>query len=127
MRAVNKARPGLIRIQADELTYSLHIMVRYEVEKFLVEQGMDVRELPEIWAEKYREYLGVCPENDGEGQWVSPDNAAKFDDENLGFLKNLTSNTGFLIFNSRYANAIKKIIPTIVKITPDISFKVVKP
>ena len=67
VRAVNKARPGLIRIQADELTYSLHIMVRYEVEKLLVEQGMDVRELPEIWAEKYREYLGVCPENDGEG------------------------------------------------------------
>ena len=67
VRAVNKARPGLIRIQADELTYSLHIMVRYEVEKLLVEQGMDVRELPEIWVEKYREYLGVCPENDGEG------------------------------------------------------------
>lgn len=67
VRAVNQVNPGLIRIQADELTYSLHIMIRYEIEKMLVEEDLDVDQLPAVWADKYEEYLGVRPQQDDKG------------------------------------------------------------
>ena len=67
VRAVNRVRPGLIRTRADELTYSLHIMLRYEIEKMLVEENLEVEKLPQVWADKYEEYLGVRPRNDSEG------------------------------------------------------------
>lgn len=66
-RAINYASPSLIRTQADELTYSFHIMIRYEIEKMIFEGEVDIMELPKIWNEKYEEYLGVTPENDAEG------------------------------------------------------------
>ncbi len=66
-RAVNKVMPGLIRIDADELTYSLHIMVRYEIEKMLFEGDLTVDELPKVWNEKIREYLGVEVTSDSKG------------------------------------------------------------
>lgn len=65
--AVNKAEPGLIRTEADELTYSLHVLIRYELEKELIEGELDVEELPGMWADKYEEYLGIRPENAREG------------------------------------------------------------
>lgn len=65
--AVNKVQPGMIRTEADELTYSLHVLVRYELEKMLIEEDLEVERLPEIWADKYEEYLGIRPEHDGEG------------------------------------------------------------
>ena len=58
-RAVNKAEPSLIRIEADELTYSLHIMVRYEIEKQLIGGSLAVSDLPEAWNTLYKEYLGI--------------------------------------------------------------------
>lgn len=64
---INKSTPSLIRTEADELTYSLHIMVRYEVEKMIFENKVTIDELPEVWNSKYEEYLGVTPENDAEG------------------------------------------------------------
>lgn len=67
VRAVNKVQPGLIRTQADELTYSLHVLVRYELEKMLIEEDLDVRELPKLWADKYEEYLGIRPKHAAEG------------------------------------------------------------
>lgn len=66
-RATNEVKPSLIRIEADELTYNLHIMVRYEIEKALFSEAVKVSDLPEVWNEKYKEYLGVVPANDGEG------------------------------------------------------------
>ncbi|MBZ5479027.1 carboxypeptidase M32 [Priestia megaterium] len=66
-RGVNEAKPSLIRIEADELTYPLHIMIRYEIEKGLINGEYKVADLPEIWNEKYEEYLGVRPSHDGEG------------------------------------------------------------
>ncbi|MCS7464438.1 carboxypeptidase M32 [Paenibacillus doosanensis] len=66
-RASNEVKPSLIRIEADELTYNLHIMVRYEIEKALFSESVRVADLPEVWNEKYKEYLGVVPANDGEG------------------------------------------------------------
>lgn len=67
VKAINKVMPGLIRTEADELTYSLHVMIRYEIEKMLIEDDLEVEKLPEIWADKYEEYLGVRPENLAEG------------------------------------------------------------
>ena len=64
---INKSSPSLIRTEADELTYSLHILIRYEIEKMIFEKDMDVDKLPEIWNKKYEEYLGVTPEKDSEG------------------------------------------------------------
>lgn len=66
-RAINKVQPGLIRTQADELTYSLHVLIRYELEKLLIEGDLNVEKLPQIWADKYEEYLGIRPEDDAEG------------------------------------------------------------
>lgn len=67
VRAVNKVQPGLIRTEADELTYSLHVLVRYELEKMLIEEDLDVEKLPRLWADKYEEYLGIRPANAAEG------------------------------------------------------------
>lgn len=67
VKAINKVQPGLIRTEADELTYSLHVLVRYELEKQLIEDDLDVKELPQLWADKYEEYLGVRPQNAAEG------------------------------------------------------------
>lgn len=67
LAAVNKTIPGLIRTEADELSYALHVMVRYEIEKMMIEGQVEMEKLPEIWNQKYEEYLGVRPENDAEG------------------------------------------------------------
>jgi len=66
-RAVNITRPSLIRIEADELTYSLHIMVRYELEKALMTGEIKAADLPGLWDDKYEELLGVRPNNMAEG------------------------------------------------------------
>lgn len=66
-RAVNKAAPSLIRTEADELTYPLHIMVRYEIEKKLFSGEVKPAELPEVWNAMYREYLGVTVPDDTHG------------------------------------------------------------
>ncbi|MFC7392718.1 carboxypeptidase M32 [Scopulibacillus cellulosilyticus] len=66
-RAINISGPSLIRLEADELTYPLHIIVRYEIEKALFNDGLEVSELPEVWNGKYEEYLGLRPANDREG------------------------------------------------------------
>jgi len=65
--AINKSENSLVRIEADELTYSLHIMVRYEIEKMLIEGKIEVKDLPKIWNEKIKEYLGITPPNDKMG------------------------------------------------------------
>lgn len=67
VEAINKAEPGLIRTEADELTYSLHVMIRYEIEKMMIEEDLDLTKLPDIWADKYEEYLGIRPANAAEG------------------------------------------------------------
>lgn len=66
-RAINISRPGYIRIEADELTYNLHIMVRYELERALLEERVQVADLPRLWNEKYGEYLGLTPRSNAEG------------------------------------------------------------
>ena len=66
-RAINKAEPSLIRTEADELTYSLHIMIRYELEKQLIGGTLEVKDVPTAWNQMYQEYLGIEVPNDKEG------------------------------------------------------------
>ncbi len=66
-RAINEAKPSLIRIEADELTYPLHIIIRYEIEKQLFAGKIEAADLPDAWNEKYEQYLGIRPHNDAVG------------------------------------------------------------
>lgn len=66
-RAINKAEPSLVRTEADELTYCLHVMVRYEIEKQLIGGTLAIADVPAEWNRLYREYLGVEVPNDAEG------------------------------------------------------------
>ena len=67
LTTVNAARPSLIRTEADEMTYNLHVILRFELERALVDGGLDVATLPEAWREKMRHYLGIVPHTDREG------------------------------------------------------------
>lgn len=66
-RAVNRSAPSLIRVEADEVTYNFHIMLRFDLEVALVEGQLGVEELPARWREKMEEYLGVVPATDADG------------------------------------------------------------
>ena len=66
-RALNPLRPGLIRVEADELSYGLHIVLRFELELALLEQELPVEELPEQWNRLMQELLGLRPNSDAEG------------------------------------------------------------
>ena len=67
LSALNAVRPGPLRLEADEVTYPIHILIRYELEKEMFDGKLQVADLEEAWNEKYRHYLGVCPGNAGEG------------------------------------------------------------
>jgi len=66
-RGINKVEPSLIRVEADEATYNLHIMLRMELEIGLMEGKIKVKDLPEIWNSKMKEYLGIVPPDNREG------------------------------------------------------------
>lgn len=66
-KGINQVERSLIRVEADELTYSLHIMVRYEMEKGYFEGKYEIEDFPKIWNEKMMEYLGIEPEKVSEG------------------------------------------------------------
>ncbi|HOT00818.1 MAG TPA: carboxypeptidase M32 [Acidobacteriota bacterium] len=67
VRAVNVVRPSLVRVEADEVTYSLHVLLRFEIERALVNGAVGTGELPELWRERMRHYLGLAPETDRDG------------------------------------------------------------
>lgn len=66
-KGINKVEPSLIRIEADEATYNLHIMLRLELEIALIEGSIKVKDLPEAWNARMKDYLGVVPPNDKDG------------------------------------------------------------
>ena len=66
-RAVNKVNPSFIRVEADELTYNIHIMIRFELENDFLEDRLDVKDAPEAWNAKLKDYLGIIPPNYTEG------------------------------------------------------------
>jgi carboxypeptidase Taq len=65
--AINRAKPGLIRIQADEVTYGMHVMLRFELEQDIVEGRVELKDLPQVWNQKMWDYLGVEVPDDGHG------------------------------------------------------------
>lgn len=66
-REINHVRNSFIRTEADELTYCLHIIIRYEIEKAIFRENVGVEQLPELWNQKMQEYLQITPANDAEG------------------------------------------------------------
>lgn len=67
MDMINAMKPTFIRIGADELTYPIHILIRYEIEKELLNGNVDLDHLDTLWNDKYEEYLGIRPTNDRDG------------------------------------------------------------
>ena len=64
---INLVKPSLIRTEADEVTYHLHVMIRFEIEKALLEGKIKVKDLPKVWNDKYEEYLGIRPSDNRQG------------------------------------------------------------
>ena len=65
--AINRVEPSLIRVEADEVTYNLHILIRFELEQALIGGDLAVADVPGAWTAKYREYLGITPPDDAQG------------------------------------------------------------
>jgi carboxypeptidase Taq len=66
-RAVNRVRPSYIRVEADEATYGLHIVLRFELEQELIEGRLSVKDLPEAWNTRFKEYIGLDVPDDANG------------------------------------------------------------
>lgn len=66
-RAINRVEPSLIRVEADEVTYNLHVMLRFELERGLIDGSVDVNDLPRLWNEAMDDYLGIVPGTDANG------------------------------------------------------------
>ncbi len=66
-RAANRVEPSLIRVEADEATYNLHIMLRFELEQALMEDDLAIADLPSAWNDRMKEYLGITPPDDASG------------------------------------------------------------
>lgn len=88
-RAINRVERSLIRTDADEVTYNLHVMIRFDLELELLEGSLEVRDLPEAWNARYQSDLGVCPESDRQGvlqdvHWYTSTLGAMFQCYTLG-------------------------------------------
>ena len=67
VNALNKVTPSLIRVEADEVTYNLHIILRFEIEKALINDNLDVRDLPDLWNSTFKDFFGISPTSDAKG------------------------------------------------------------
>ena len=67
VHAINEVKPSKIRVEADEVTYCTHIIIRFQIESELFANKIEVNELPEVWIQKYKALLGVNISNDSEG------------------------------------------------------------
>ena len=67
VQKINSVKPSKIRIEADEVTYNLHVIIRFQIEKDLFADKVTISELPQLWNQKYKEIMGVTVENDAEG------------------------------------------------------------
>lgn len=65
--AINDVRPSFIRVDADEVTYCLHILLRFEIEQGIIKREIKVDDIPAVWNEKFTSYFGITPSNDAEG------------------------------------------------------------
>lgn len=90
-RAINKVRRSLIRTDADEVTYNLHVAIRFDLELALLEGKLSIRDLPEAWRERYRQDLGIVPDSDRDGvlqdvHWYDGAIGGRFQSYTLGNL-----------------------------------------
>ena len=90
-RAINKVQRSPIRTDADEVTYNLHVMIRFDLELDMLEGKLEIRDLPEAWNERYRSDLGIIPKNDTEGvlqdvHWYTSQIGGMFQGYTLGNL-----------------------------------------
>ena len=108
-KVVNKAEPSLIRTEADELTYSLHVIIRYEIEKALFNDEITVEELPEVWKKKYKEYLGVEPDTDSLG--VLQD--MHWSDGSFGYFPSYALGN---LYGAQIFNTMKKDVPDVYEL-----------
>ena len=105
-KAINIVAPSVSWSDSDELTYNLHIMVRYEIERALIEGTLAVKDIPEAWNKKMKEYVGIIPETDSDGplqnsHWSSGD---------FGYFPTYTLGK---LYAAQIYNTIKKEIPDI--------------
>jgi carboxypeptidase Taq len=103
---IKHVKPSFIRIEADEVTYPLHIILRYEIEKDIIDEKIKIKDMPEIWNAKMKEYLGIVPPNDAVGclqdcHWP------------LGLIGYFPSYTFGAIIASQLMEKIKKVLPNI--------------
>lgn len=108
-KVVNKVEPSLIRTEADELTYSLHVIIRYEIEKALFNDEITVEDLPEVWKKKYKEYLGVEPDTDSLG--VLQD--MHWSDGSFGYFPSYALGN---LYGAQIFNTMKKDIPDVYEL-----------
>jgi len=92
-RAVNRVEPSFIRTEADEVTYNLHVIIRFELELELLEGRLSVRDLPEAWREGYKTFLGIASPDDRDGvlqdvHWYSGTIGGAFQGYTLGNILN---------------------------------------
>ncbi|KYP16233.1 carboxypeptidase M32 [Flavihumibacter sp. CACIAM 22H1] len=118
-RAINKVQPSLIRTEADELTYHFHIMIRYEVEKALIEGSLEVAEVPAFWKERYRHYLGVTVPDDANGCLQD----VHWSHGSFGYFPTYSLGS---IYAAQFYATLRKQVPKIEKFLQEGDFSVVK-
>jgi carboxypeptidase Taq len=109
IRAINKVQPSKIRWSADEVTYCLHVIIRFEIEQDLLTGIITINDLPKVWNAKYKEYLGVDIENDSEG--VMQD--SHWANGSFGYFPGYALGN---IYNAQMLNTLKKDIPSFAEL-----------
>ena len=105
---INKVQPSLIRTEADELTYNLHIILRFEIEKEIIEGSIDLKDLPKIWNTKMKEYFGIDVPSDSLGVLQDIHWAAGL----FGYFPTYTFGN---LYSAQFYNTMKKDMPDIEK------------
>ncbi|MCL4541063.1 MAG: carboxypeptidase M32 [Chloroflexi bacterium] len=102
--AINHVRPSFIRVEADEVTYNLHIILRFELEVALIEGALEANDLPDAWNQKMAELLGIVPERDADG--VLQD--VHWSYGSFGYFPTYTLGT---LYSAQIAAALRRIFP----------------
>jgi len=118
-KAINEVEPGFIRVESDEVTYPMHIILRYELEKGLIEGTIEVDDLPKLWNAKMKEYLGIEPSTDSQGvlqdtHWAS------------GLFGYFPTYSLGAIYSSQFFEQLKKEIPNVDQLLENGDFKPVR-
>lgn len=115
-RSINYVEPSLIRVQADELTYNIHILIRYEIELMMINDQVSVKDLPDIWNQKYMDYLGVSPKHDSDGILQDVHWSAGL----IGYFPTYTLGN---VYSVQLFNAAKRSIPNLVDHISNLNFQ----